>query len=50
MDGVELVFDIVRLSKVFHIPTVGLAEYVWTKDENCMLMSKYTQGRVTARP
>ncbi|KAG5570397.1 hypothetical protein H5410_060163 [Solanum commersonii] len=34
MDGVELVFDIVHLSKVFHFPIVGLVEYVWTKDEN----------------
>lgn len=44
MDGVELVFDIVRLSKVFYILTDGLVEYVWTKDENCMLMSKHSQG------
>uniref|UniRef100_A0A0V0IA18 Putative ovule protein n=1 Tax=Solanum chacoense TaxID=4108 RepID=A0A0V0IA18_SOLCH len=28
VNGVELVFDNVRLSKKFHIPIVGLAEYV----------------------
>lgn len=32
------------------VPTVGVAEYVWTKDKNCLLTSKFTQGRVIARP
>ncbi|KAH0773637.1 hypothetical protein KY290_010774 [Solanum tuberosum] len=50
VDGVESIFDNVRLHENFHIPTDGLGEYMWTKDENCLLTSKYTQGRVFARP
>uniref|UniRef100_A0A0V0IFL3 Putative ovule protein n=1 Tax=Solanum chacoense TaxID=4108 RepID=A0A0V0IFL3_SOLCH len=49
VNGVELVFDSVRLGEIFHIPTVGLSEYVWTRDVNCLLTSKFSQGRVTPR-
>ncbi|KAK4724455.1 hypothetical protein R3W88_027234 [Solanum pinnatisectum] len=41
VNGVELVFDSVRLGEIFHIPSVGLSEYVWTKDVNCMLTTKH---------
>ncbi|KAL3326313.1 hypothetical protein AABB24_037144 [Solanum stoloniferum] len=43
VNGVELVFDSVRLDEIFRIPSVGLSEYVWTKDVNCMLTSKFSQ-------
>lgn len=49
-NGVELVFYHVRLGEIFHVPAVGLAEYVWRKDENCLFTSKFTQGRVIVRP
>ncbi|KAH0665265.1 hypothetical protein KY290_027534 [Solanum tuberosum] len=48
INGVKLVFDLVRLEKIFNIPTTGLSEYVWSKDVNCMLASKYSQGRVSS--
>ncbi|KAG5595291.1 hypothetical protein H5410_036523 [Solanum commersonii] len=41
--GVELVFDHLRLGEIFYIPTSGLAKYVWAKDENFLLTSKYSQ-------
>ncbi|KAH0658395.1 hypothetical protein KY289_027143 [Solanum tuberosum] len=48
--SVDLVFDKVRLGEIFHIPCTGLDEYNWSKEENCMLTSKFSQGRVTVHP
>ncbi|KAG5601797.1 hypothetical protein H5410_033167 [Solanum commersonii] len=47
--GVELVFDRRRLGEILCIPSVGLAEYVWATDEQCILTTKYSQGRVTSK-
>ncbi|KAH0752114.1 hypothetical protein KY285_005262 [Solanum tuberosum] len=49
INGVDLVFDSVRLNEIFHIPSIGLSNYVWTKDVNSMLTSKFSQGQITAR-
>ncbi|KAH0720451.1 hypothetical protein KY284_005481 [Solanum tuberosum] len=49
VNGVDLVFDSVRLDEIFHIPSVRLSKYVWTKDVNCMLTSNFSQERITAR-
>ncbi|KAL3356558.1 hypothetical protein AABB24_017288 [Solanum stoloniferum] len=49
VNGVDLVFDSVRLDEIFHIPYVGLSKYVWTKDVNCMLTSNFSQEQITAR-
>ncbi|KAH0693389.1 hypothetical protein KY285_020486 [Solanum tuberosum] len=49
INGVELVFDHIRLGEILIIPTNGLAEYVWLNDEHCLLTSKYSQGRVSTR-
>ncbi|KAK6778094.1 hypothetical protein RDI58_024812 [Solanum bulbocastanum] len=46
VNGVELVFDSVRLDEIFHIPSVGWSKYVWTKDVNYILTSKFSQGWV----
>ncbi|KAH0722742.1 hypothetical protein KY290_005390 [Solanum tuberosum] len=37
VNGVDFVIDSVRLDEIFHIPSVGLSNYVWTKDVNSML-------------
>ncbi|KAH0708865.1 hypothetical protein KY290_010377 [Solanum tuberosum] len=49
VNGVELVFDRSRLGEILCIPSVGLAEYVWATDEQCILTTKYSQGRVTSK-
>jgi len=49
VNGVELVFDRSRLGEILCIPSVGLAEYVWATDEQCILKTKYSQGRVTSK-
>ncbi|KAH0665440.1 hypothetical protein KY285_026646 [Solanum tuberosum] len=49
MKGVELVFDRIRLGEILCTPSVGLAEYVWATDEQCILKTKYSQGRVTSK-
>ncbi|KAG5586801.1 hypothetical protein H5410_047235 [Solanum commersonii] len=49
VNGVELVFDHIRLGEILKIPTNGLAEYVWLDDENCLLTSKFSQGRASTR-
>ncbi|KAG5628083.1 hypothetical protein H5410_013301 [Solanum commersonii] len=49
MKGVELVFDCLRLEEILCILSVGLAEYVWATDEQCILTTKYSQGRVTSK-
>lgn len=46
----ELVFDKVCLGEILKIASIGLAEYKWKRDENCILTSKYTQGCVTDNP
>lgn len=38
--GVELVYDYVMLGEILNVPIVGLAEYVWKKDENCYCETK----------
>ncbi|KAH0668834.1 hypothetical protein KY289_023327 [Solanum tuberosum] len=47
VNGVELVFDRRRLGEIICIPSVGLAEYVWATDEQCILTTKFSQERVT---
>lgn len=42
--GVELVFDKVCLVKILQISFVGLAEYVWDKDKDCVLTSASLKG------
>jgi len=49
VNSVQLVFDSVRLDEIFHIPSIGLSNYVWTKYVNSMLTSKFSQGQITAR-
>ncbi|KAK4713292.1 hypothetical protein R3W88_019199 [Solanum pinnatisectum] len=49
VNGVELVFDHIRLGEILKISTKGLVEYVWLNDENCILTSKFSQGRVSTR-
>lgn len=44
-----IVFDKFKLGEILHI-CVGLAEYTWTKENNCALTTKFTQGRVKFRP
>ncbi|KAG5604914.1 hypothetical protein H5410_026406 [Solanum commersonii] len=46
---VKLVFDRRRLGEILCIPSAGLAEYVWATDEQCILTTKYSQGRVTSK-
>lgn len=43
-------FDCTKLGDIPQVPIVGLAEYVWRKDMNFLLTSKFTQGRVNVRP
>lgn len=45
--GVEITFDKVKLGEILNISSVGLAEYILGKDEDCVLTSKFTNGRVT---
>ncbi|KAH0781499.1 hypothetical protein KY290_001097 [Solanum tuberosum] len=47
--GAELVFDHIRLGEILHVPTFGLAEYVWLNDEQCLLKFKFSQRRVTSK-
>ncbi|KAK4730350.1 hypothetical protein R3W88_023338 [Solanum pinnatisectum] len=49
INGVELVFDHIRLGEILKIPINGLVEYVWMDDENCLLTSKFSHGRVSTR-
>lgn len=46
----EIVFDCSKLEDIPQILVLGLAEYVWRKNENCLLIQKFTQGRVKSRP
>lgn len=50
VQDVELVFDKVRLGEILEILSIGLVEYVWSLDQDCVLTSKYTQGRVSDVP
>ncbi|KAG5604260.1 hypothetical protein H5410_025752 [Solanum commersonii] len=47
--GVKLVFYRRRLGEILCIPSARLAEYVWATDEQCILTTKYSQGRVTSK-
>ncbi|KAH0641965.1 hypothetical protein KY290_033569 [Solanum tuberosum] len=47
--GVELVFYRIRLGEILRIPSIRLAEYVWATNEQCILTTKYSQGRVTSK-
>ncbi|KAK4706755.1 hypothetical protein R3W88_033719 [Solanum pinnatisectum] len=49
VNEVELIIDHIRLGEILKIPTNGLAEYVWLDDENCLLTSKFSQGRASTR-
>lgn len=42
MKGVKLVFDKVKLGDILNVSSVGLAQYVWKNDEDCVLTSKFT--------
>lgn len=44
--GVELIFDKVYLSEILLISLVGLAEYIWKKNDNCVLTLKFTYRRM----
>lgn len=36
--GVEIVFDCSKLEDILQVLVLGLAEYVWRKNENCLLI------------
>src|SRR5688572_25617655 len=34
--GVDMMFDVVKLCYILHIPSEGLEKYVWRTDEDCL--------------